>query len=339
MPRFLRPKAALALLLAALSLAVAGPAAAQRAIEGATPHPSVPAPQGSYITRDDFVDFAEIDFPTGPLVRGEDQPVLTVAGAHTRQEFTIDGTEIAPLRLYQSYLQYFEGEGFEILFSGIGEDLAQGRSVNFLTGSIFATQPGTASEAVYILAQRPDGSEVIALSVFDRQRARRIMVNVVDVQEMETLDLFGAPVAAEAPEETLEEEVAALPAQTGEELQTGLVSDGRVVVNAILFAFDSDEVLPDSARALETVAGLMTDNPGLRLLVVGHTDGVGSFDYNLRLSLDRASSVVSWLSERHGIAADRLRPAGAGPMSPITTNRTEQGRALNRRVELVEMID
>ncbi len=339
MPRFRLLSAALAVFVAVLATAIAGPATAQRAIEGATAHPSVPTPQGSYITRDEFVDYAEIDFPAGPLVRGEDQPTLSVAGAHTRQEFTIDGYEVAPLRLYQSYLQYFEGEGFEIVFSGIGGELTGGgRSVDFLARGIYAATPSTASEAVYILAQRPDGSEVIALSVFDRQNNRRIMVNVVEVEEMETLDLFAAPVA-EAPEETLEEEIVALPAQTGEELQTGLVSDGRVVVNAILFAFDSDEVLPDSARALETVAGLMTDNPGLRLLVVGHTDGVGSFDYNLRLSLDRASSVVSWLSERHGIAADRLRPAGAGPMSPITTNRTEQGRALNRRVELVEMID
>ena len=333
MPRlFVRP-AALAVLLVALM--GAGPALAQRAIEGAVPHPSVPAPQGSYITRDEFVDFARIDFPAGPLVRNEDQPMLQVEGAHIRQEFTIDGQEVAPLRLYQGYLQYFEGEGFEIVFAGIGEELAERRSVDFLARGIFASTPSTGSEAVYILAQRPDGSEVVALSVFDRQGNRRIMVNVVEVQEMEALDLF----AAAPPEEEAVVEEVALPVQSGEDLETGLVADGRVVVNAILFAFDSDEILPESARALETVAGLMAERPGLRLLVVGHTDGVGSFDYNLRLSLARASAVVAWLGQRHGIAGDRLRPAGAGPMSPITTNRTEQGRALNRRVELVEIVE
>lgn len=91
------------------------------------------------------------------------------------------------------------------------------------------------------------------------------------------------------------------------------------------------------AAALDIVADLMTQRPELRLMVVGHTDAVGGFDANLKLSLDRATAVVSWLRNRHGIAADRLRPAGAGPMSPVTTNRTDEGRARNRRVELVEV--
>ncbi len=127
--------------------------------------------------------------------------------------------------------------------------------------------------------------------------------------------------------------------QEVEELESGLVQDGRVIVNAILFEFDRAEILPESAQALETVTDLLRGRPELKLLVVGHTDGVGSFDYNLRLSVERAQAVVGWLGNRGGIDASRLRAAGAGPMSPITTNRTENGRAQNRRVELVEIID
>jgi outer membrane protein OmpA-like peptidoglycan-associated protein len=123
------------------------------------------------------------------------------------------------------------------------------------------------------------------------------------------------------------------------ELETGLVQDGRVIVNAILFEFDRADILPESAEALSTVADLLQGRDALKILVVGHTDGVGSFDYNLRLSVERAQAVVAWLRDRHGIDAARLRAAGAGPMSPVTTNRTEQGRAENRRVELVEIID
>ncbi|MGY6534368.1 MAG: OmpA family protein [Pararhodobacter sp.] len=336
---------ALTVLFSLMLALVAAPVQAQRAIEGASPHPAVPLPPGGYITRDEFVDFATIEFPTGPHARNQEQPVISVEGAHLRQEYTIDGTEIAALRLYRTYLQHLEGQGYEIVFAGIGQELSERRSVDFLARNIFAAQPSSSSEAGYILGRNADESQYVAVSFFVRQGNNRIMVNVVDVEELETLDLLAPEPQPEPQSEAQPEPEAQSPQtteavqQTAEELESGLVADGRVVVDAILFAFDSDEVLPESARALETVAGLMQENTGLSLLVVGHTDAVGSFDYNLRLSLSRASAVVDWLATRHGIARDRLRPAGAGPMSPITTNRTEAGRSLNRRVELVEVVE
>ena len=70
--------------------------------------------------------------------------------------------------------------------------------------------------------------------------------------------------------------------------------------------------------------------------MVGHTDNQGGLDYNMDLSRRRAGAVVAALTEQHGIAADRLRPAGVGPLAPAATNDTEEGRSLNRRVELVK---
>lgn len=329
---------------------LAGPATAQRAIEGAQPHPLVPLPPDGFITRDAFTDFAELAFPVSRYERREDPETFAVEGSHQQLEYSVEGLELANLRLYRSYLQYFEGEGFEILFHGIGDDLGNREGYNFLrrTDGLLARSPAVGAGAnAYILARSEDEETVIALSVYTRQGARRIMVNVVEIEEMEAIDLFGQPAPAEEPvqERPAREEPDgdAVPAdlvqQDVEELESGLVSDGRVIVNAILFDFDSARILPESARALETVADLMEERPDLRLLVVGHTDGVGNYDYNLGLSLDRATAVVAWLRNRHGIAGSRLRPAGAGPMSPVTTNRTEEGRALNRRVELVEVID
>ena len=69
---------------------------------------------------------------------------------------------------------------------------------------------------------------------------------------------------------------------------------------------------------------------------MGHTDWVGSFSYNLELSRARAASVVENLVNIQGIAPARLTPDGVGPLAPVATNRTEEGRALNRRAELVE---
>jgi outer membrane protein OmpA-like peptidoglycan-associated protein len=82
---------------------------------------------------------------------------------------------------------------------------------------------------------------------------------------------------------------------------------------------------------------MLNTNSSLKIYVVGHTDMTGMLDYNMELSLRRAESVVDALVNTHGIAADRIKAQGAGPLSPVSTNNTEEGRKLNRRVELVEM--
>jgi flagellar motor protein MotB len=76
--------------------------------------------------------------------------------------------------------------------------------------------------------------------------------------------------------------------------------------------------------------------PGLRVLIVGHTDSQGGLDYNVDLSRRRAASVIGALSAR-GILANRLTPQGVGMAAPVSTNDTDDGRARNRRVEMVKM--
>ncbi|WP_299311789.1 OmpA family protein [uncultured Halomonas sp.] len=339
-----RSKAAVALarIVTALCITVAAqPVMAQRAIEGATPHPMVPLPAEGYITRYDFTDFAEIEFPAAPHPGGRDpefEETVQVEGAWRQMEYTVDGLELSLLRLYRGYVQHFESSGFEVIFSGIGEELSIRDGFTFISyqSGFLSRTPSTAPESnAYFLVRSPDEQTVIAVSFFSRQNARRMMVNAVEIEEMAPLDLFSP---TPEPEQEPEPEVVMVP-QKVEELETGLVQDGRVIVNAILFEFDRAEILPESAQALETVTDLLRARPELKLLVVGHTDVVGSFDYNLRLSVERAQAVVGWLGSRGGIDASRLRAAGAGPMSPITTNRTESGRAQNRRVELVEIIE
>jgi OOP family OmpA-OmpF porin len=307
------------------------------------PHPLVPLAPDAEIVESEFVDFTDLTFPAGPYEDGEPTDVLEKQGAHLQQEYRIDGTEVATVRLYQSYLDYFEGQGFELVFHGMDDELTDESPRSMLRDLLDAPAARRSGGYGLIVARSPSADHVVALSFYDRRRDRRIQVDVLEIDEMDTFDLTAQEPAPEEDMAEAEAEAEAdefLPStQDAAALESGLVEEGRVVVEAILFAFDDDEILPESADALETVAGLMEENSGLDLLVVGHTDGVGSFDYNLRLSLDRAQSVVAWLSDEHGISDGRLRPAGAGPMSPITTNRTEDGRAQNRRVELVEVID
>jgi len=124
---------------------------------------------------------------------------------------------------------------------------------------------------------------------------------------------------------------------TSEEMARGLESSGKIALYGIYFDTDKADVKPESKAALEEMAKLLKTFPDLRVLVVGHTDSTGDREYNMGLSRRRAEAVVKSLRESYGIAASRLVPAGVGMLAPVASNRTEEGRAKNRRVELVEM--
>ncbi len=111
---------------------------------------------------------------------------------------------------------------------------------------------------------------------------------------------------------------------------------GKAAVYGIYFDTGKSEVKPSSEPALKEIAKLLQSDPKLKLYVVGHTDNAGAFDYNIKLSKDRAAAVVKALTAQHGIAADRLLPFGAGPTAPAASNDSDAGRAKNRRVELVK---
>lgn len=118
-------------------------------------------------------------------------------------------------------------------------------------------------------------------------------------------------------------------------LSASIAATGKVAVYGIYFDTGKSVVKPESTPALEEIVKLMKQNGSLTLYVVGHTDNVGALDYNLKLSADRADAVVKALIGR-GIVASRLKGAGVGPYCPVASNRTEEGKAKNRRVELVE---
>lgn len=115
-----------------------------------------------------------------------------------------------------------------------------------------------------------------------------------------------------------------------------LKSTGHAAVYGILFDTGKADIKPESAQAIGEVARLLKADAGLKVYVVGHTDGVGGVDANLKLSQARAEAVVQALVREHGVAAARLLAHGSGPFAPVASNDTEDGRARNRRVELVK---
>jgi outer membrane protein OmpA-like peptidoglycan-associated protein len=121
---------------------------------------------------------------------------------------------------------------------------------------------------------------------------------------------------------------------SAEEMGSSIRDDGKVLLYGILFDVDKDVLKAESQPTLAEIVKLLKNDPTLRLHVVGHTDNQGKPDYNLDLSRRRAASVVQALTSQ-GIGAHRLDSFGCGVYAPVAANRTDEGRAKNRRVELI----
>ncbi len=115
-----------------------------------------------------------------------------------------------------------------------------------------------------------------------------------------------------------------------------LMSSGRYVTRGILFDVDSDRIKPESAPVIRMIAKGLEAAPALNVLIEGHTDATGDAAHNMDLSKRRAEAVKSVLVSQFKIDTARLSTAGLGATKPVDTNDTPQGRAQNRRVELVK---
>lgn len=118
-------------------------------------------------------------------------------------------------------------------------------------------------------------------------------------------------------------------------IERALLESGRADIYSIFFSFNSDELRPESDSTLQEIGEVLRRHPDWTLRINGHTDNIGGDSYNLDLSRRRAAAVTSALVKRFGVAAGRLSATGSGSKNPRDTNATIEGRARNRRVELV----
>lgn len=328
------------------AIAFAMPAHAEP--EDAGDHPMVPRITGSEILSYDFTDLDRVSLTFGPREDGEFEEARELEGEHTQLMYILRNPDVSSMQIKRAYTQGLEGAGFEIVFSGSGDELGRrfhrfdtfdrsrprGTSVQEMgwqsnKDDMRFIAASHTEEDVYLNAlifpNRDDGSPVLRLDVVEKPAEEpTIGVSAPEPTERQPVDR-GEIVAAHEAEDL-----------SAADMEASMVAEGRVAVRDILFEFDSADIIDESADALATIADFLDKNDDLELVIVGHTDNVGNFDYNLSLSMDRARAVSSWLEGRHGIDEDRLQPAGAGMMAPVATNRTEDGRSQNRRVELVE---
>jgi outer membrane protein OmpA-like peptidoglycan-associated protein len=321
--------------LAALSLAVvtasAGTALAQKAdVAGAADHALVGRYEGSVVAFYQSKAFEELKLPAKAQERTDKDKAqwqVDLAGKLTsiRYEGPAGRSILEVMRNYEAALR---AKGFDIKFSCKGaKECSPGRSASSFwdAGRAQVGMPNTWDTIVYLLAERPAGGD-----------KGKVTVGMLGVETKAGNTSPVMPHVAMTIVEARPMEAGKIAVVEASEMQRTIERDGRIAIYGIFFDFDKTEIKPESAAQIEQLAALLKKNPGLEVLIVGHTDGQGAFDYNLSLSQRRAQAVADALVSAHGIERRRLTPAGAGMVAPVASNRSEDGRAKNRRVEIVE---
>ena len=116
-----------------------------------------------------------------------------------------------------------------------------------------------------------------------------------------------------------------------------LITEGKLVTHGITFAVASDKLKPESFGVLKSIAQALTENPTVKIKIVGHTDSDGNADKNMELSKKRAESVKKSLVDDFKIDASRISTDGKGASEPLKPNDTPENKAENRRVELIKL--
>lgn len=119
------------------------------------------------------------------------------------------------------------------------------------------------------------------------------------------------------------------------EIKKNIDSEGQITFYGIYFDTDKATLKENSTPTIKEIATFLKANPKMTVYLVGHTDNTGAYEHNLKLSKDRAIAVATDLIKNYGIPTSQISAEGVGPLSPITTNKTEEGKAKNRRVVMV----
>jgi len=263
--------------------------------------------------------------------------LLSTSASWAQEEKDVDGAKDHPLvsRMPGYYLSLYETKDFDVVDNAYvaGPDGHwEGRTTKISYTRMAATKPVSMTQLArnHENAFRKAGAKILATDArivvarFDKGGVRT-WVEASAFNEGRNYELL--IVESKPMEQEVTVDAAAL--------QRALTTTGKVAVYGIFFDTNKAVIKPASDPTLDEIAKLLRQNPALELYVVGHTDAVGALDANLKLSSERAASVAKALVSR-GIAAARLKTSGVGPYCPEATNQTEDGRAKNRRVELVK---
>ncbi|QBB69421.1 DUF4892 domain-containing protein [Pseudolysobacter antarcticus] len=299
--------------------------------EACKDHPLLARYPGSFLLGADQKGFEEAALPLGPATQNESgesiaPKTLNVTGKRTRL-FYFAPPERSALEVFSNYQEALQKAGMSVLWTcsdlQCGNDFASQAlellHLNHLDNTPESSLGFTNSERPrYLLGKlaRAQGDVYIVVMAADKIDQQRPAIFVLLI-ESKPMEKGLVTVAANA-------------------LDQSLISSGKAVIYGITFDFDKADIKPESKPQLDQIAQLLHDHTDLKLAITGHTDNQGGADYNNKLSQRRADAIVAALVGSYAVAANRLSAQGLGASAPVASNDSDEGKAKNRRVELVK---
>jgi len=324
------------------SLAMPSAQQEKKDVKGSKDHPMISRIEGSIILKFDQKEFDEYRLVKGPVSGyapdGQRRKILQDAldennsvrleGRVWRITYEMPANR-STLEIVRSHEGALTKAGFRPLYQCSGTEcagplpkskyvLSEGVQAAALSDLLMSragySVSGVYKDQRYLAARvaRPEGDVYVSLLALNF-RTPLVQLDVIEVKPMQA-DLVTVSAATMASE---------------------MAARGSVALYGIYFDTDKSDLKPESRPTLAEIATLLKQNAALELIVVGHTDNKGTIDYNLDLSQRRAKAVVAALVTDFGIATKRLDPRGVGLLAPIASNTSEDGRAKNRRVQLL----
>ncbi|MEO8148617.1 MAG: OmpA family protein [Bacteroidia bacterium] len=300
-------------------------------VNGSKDHSLITRYPGSIIGYYEEQNFIPYSIATG-AVTGYKKIDLwkNVEGKRTRIYYTLK-SEVTLTEVYRNYMQSMEKAGFKFLAKGIDDKNNVGKEVGGSTflNVLYEKNPFANSKDIKLLQSSATSGGTFYLAGQLEANGASAYIILSGKQYSATEKVFMLDIIEET---GMKGDLIKVNAA---EMLKGIKANGKIALYGIYFDFDKADIKPESESTLVEISKLLTENPSLNLYVVGHTDMKGALEYNLTLSSNRAKAVVNELMKKYNIASSRLTGEGVGPLAPVSTNESEEGRKKNRRVELV----
>ncbi len=266
-------------------------------------HLLIKAFDGSYIESQEVKEFDEQQLVLGKVQDDGSVKTVKLEGKITRLDYR-DPDNRSSLERIRNYEDAFKKAGYEIKFSCSKEECGpeiQIESIGYYPPERYLTA----------FQKREEGNIWIGVFVAEGPWTK---IRIVEEKPMESGKV---------------KITAAL-------LKTNVLKDGHMSIYGIYFDTGKYEIKPESSETLTEIAAFLKNNSSLQVYVVGHTDNAGKLNDNMELSQKRAEAVVNELVSKYKVSSSSIQAHGVGPLVPVATNDTEEGKELNRRVEIVK---
>jgi outer membrane protein OmpA-like peptidoglycan-associated protein len=325
-------------------------------VKGSKDSPLLGRYKGSFIVSFDQKDYNEFTFPLSVLERVEGKrdnhnnhffapkQKKDLEGAFLRLVYLLP-ENVSPLEGVRNYRQEIKEKGGEILYECKAEECG-GDPARGSTGG-----GGETSLAMFLRPEEQikdqhfsNGACAQTSHISDQrytvgmlaESGAHVSVLAYTLKKETYCDAFAGRTAAIVDIVVPKQREQKMVTVKADEMAKKISATGSIALYGIYFDFNKADLRPESQPTLEQIARLLKEDPKLKLLVVGHTDNAGALALNMDLSQQRAAAVVHALVTGQGVDKSRLTPVGVAFASPVASNKTEEGRAKNRRVELVE---